>query len=105
MLLKITLNPSLALAETLYVKTGLAPRTTSYYVEVENLELNLTETERVFIFQQFIEEGEGRVREHVQVWGVVDINFGHMPTTHEQALRCWLDYSGCYYTADLIEVE
>jgi len=103
MLLKITLNPSLALAETLYVKTGLAPKATNYYVNVEFEVPNLTASERSFIFQQFIEEGN--LREYVQVFGVADINFGHMPTTHEQALRCWLDYSGCYYTADLIEVE
>ena len=98
MLMKITLSPSLALAESVFVKTGLAPRTTNYYVNVET-EANLTKTERGFVFQQFVEEGQ--VREYVQVWGIADINFGHMPTTHEQALRCWLDYSGCYYTADV----
>jgi len=102
MLLKITLSPSLALAETLYVKTGIAPRATTYYVNVESEVPNLTETERAFIFPHFVEEE--RVREHVQVWGIADSNFGHMPTNHEEALRCWLDYSGCYYTAD-IEVE
>ena len=102
MLLKITLKPSLALSESTYVKTGLAPKATNYYVNVET-EANLTETERAFIFHHFVEEGN--LREYVQVYGVVDINFGHMPTTQEEALRCWLDYSGCYYTADLIEVE
>ena len=97
MLLKITLSPSLALSQSLYVETGLAPRTTNYYINVES-ETNLTKNERGFVFQQFVEKGQ--VREYVQVWGIADINFGHMPTNHEQALRCWLDYSGCY-----IEVE
>ena len=90
MLLKITLKPSLALAETLYVRTGLAPKQTNYYVNVEcEVEsLGLTETERAFIFQQFVKDGD--LHEYVQVWGVVD-SFGHMPTNHEEALRCWLD--------------
>ena len=98
MLLKITLSPSLALSQSLYVETGLAPKVTNYYINIESEVPNLTKSERGFVFQQFVVEGN--LREYVQVWGIADINFGRMPTTHEEALRCWLDYSGCY-----IEVE
>ena len=104
MLFKITLKPSVALAQSLFVKSGLLPKTTNYMVEVENLELNLTQTERSFIFDTFIAE-DGHSCGIVEVEGIVDLNFGHMPVNHEQALRCWLDYAGAYYTADLVEVE
>jgi len=102
MLMKITLRPSTKLAETLYVKTGLAPKATDYYINVESevVNMNLTENERGFIFRHFVEQEH--VREYVHVFGEVDAAFGHMPT-HEQALRCWLMGAGCY-TADL-EVE
>lgn len=103
MIIRITLKPSVALAKELYVKTGLAPKTTNYTVEVENLELNLTQTERSFIFDTFI-EGDGHTTGTTEVEGVVDSNFGHMPTTHEQALRCWLDYAGAYYIEDPAEI-
>ena len=101
MIFRITLKPSVALAKELYVKTGLAPKTTNYMVEVENAELNLNETERSFIFDTFI-EGNGHTTGTIEVEGVADLNFGHMPATHEQALRCWLDYAGAYaYITDI----
>ena len=103
MIFKITLKPSVALAESLFIKSGFLPKTTNYTVEVENAELNLTETERTFLFHSFI-EGDGHTTGTTEVEGVVDSNFGHMPTTHEQALRCWLDYAGAYYIEDPAEI-
>ncbi len=103
MILSIMLKPSVALTERIFVDTGLAPKATNYHVEVEDLNLNLTEMERKFIFGFFIYEDV--LRDTASVLGYVDTNFGHMPTTHEQALRCWLDYAGAYYTPDLIEIE
>ena len=93
MILKITVKPSMALAQREFVERGWTHDTTTFNVNVgeERIVKSLTPKERALIFAQFVNEGSGNdslPRHHTQVWLQADDVW---PIGHESVLRAWLN--------------